>query len=135
MNRHREAYHIMLYRCDKGHDELLWNTRDGVTPFGINCIECGSGAYHENWEQDVQTLKVPATVRRVFVDARPDHKHLIQAAKDYVEKYWDDPQYPMSSIMAPMDKKAAAQHFLTEWTQPGSPTIISREEYERSLIR
>jgi hypothetical protein len=36
-----EAFCLMLYKCDKcGTIEILWNSRDGVTPFCIECRQC-----------------------------------------------------------------------------------------------
>lgn len=53
-HQHGEAYMIMRYRCPKGHDHPVWNSRDGVTPFGIDCPEegCDQIADHHNWEGD-----------------------------------------------------------------------------------
>lgn len=40
--RHLEAYCLMFYRCTKcGHTEVIWNSRDGVTPFAAPCPSCG----------------------------------------------------------------------------------------------
>lgn len=39
--KHAEAFCLMNYRCDEcGHHEVLWNSRDGVTPFCIECRKC-----------------------------------------------------------------------------------------------
>ena len=36
--KHAEAYCLMKYKCEKcGKTEILWNSRDGVTPFMIKC--------------------------------------------------------------------------------------------------
>lgn len=39
--RHKEAFCLMQYRCRCGHNELIWNSRDGVTPFSMCCPSCG----------------------------------------------------------------------------------------------
>lgn len=40
--QHKEAYCLMWYACPCGHRERVWNSRDGVTPFGgLLCISCG----------------------------------------------------------------------------------------------
>lgn len=42
---HKEAFALMWYGCPCGHRERIWNSRDGVTPFGgIRCSSCGSAA-------------------------------------------------------------------------------------------
>lgn len=44
MRAHKEAFALMWYACKCGHRERIWNSRDGVTPFGgILCISCGGG--------------------------------------------------------------------------------------------
>lgn len=42
-HQHKEAFHLMNYRCKCGHQEVIWNERDGVTPFTIPCPSCGDG--------------------------------------------------------------------------------------------
>lgn len=37
---HREAFCLMWYACPCGHRERIWNSRDGVTPFGTLCPSC-----------------------------------------------------------------------------------------------
>lgn len=38
---HAEAFCLMWYRCECGHLERMWNSRDGVTPFATVCPTCG----------------------------------------------------------------------------------------------
>lgn len=57
MYNHREAFCLMLYRCQAcGVRETLWNSRDGVTPFCIPCRACGadslSGMSHVDFHLD-----------------------------------------------------------------------------------
>jgi hypothetical protein len=49
----------MWYACECGHRERIWNSRDGVTPFGgILCTSCGGkglqrrGLTHVDWQLD-----------------------------------------------------------------------------------
>lgn len=39
---HGEAFCHMTYRCGLGHTIQIFNSRDGVTPFGITCPKCGN---------------------------------------------------------------------------------------------
>lgn len=42
--KHAEAYCLMTYACTNikcNHLEKIWNSRDGVTPFGCQCPSCG----------------------------------------------------------------------------------------------
>lgn len=52
---HAEAFCLMWYACrDCGAKERIWNSRDGVTPFGMSCASCGSSdMLHEHWGLDV----------------------------------------------------------------------------------
>lgn len=45
---------LMVYRCsDCGHQETIWNSRDGVTPFGVACPSCNDGNMrHVDWWRD-----------------------------------------------------------------------------------
>jgi len=56
--RHKEAFALMWYACKCGHRERLWNSRDGVTPFGFGCPSCSGtvgdkGLLHVWWNLDV----------------------------------------------------------------------------------
>lgn len=51
---HREAFCLMQYGCSTcGHQEMAWNSRDGVTPFGIGCPSCGQTLNHVNFGRDI----------------------------------------------------------------------------------
>jgi hypothetical protein len=50
--KHMEAFRLMTYRSDDGtEEELIWNSRDGVTPFVIR-LRSGKTATHVNWTND-----------------------------------------------------------------------------------
>ena len=39
--QHKEAFALMWYACLCGHRERIWNSRNGVTPFGgVPCPSC-----------------------------------------------------------------------------------------------
>lgn len=50
---YENAFCIMWYACQCGHQERIWNSRDGVTPSGLQCSSCGGTAYHAAKQQDV----------------------------------------------------------------------------------
>lgn len=54
---HKEAFCLMRYGCqDCNHRELIWNSRDGVTPFGTTCPSCGNLNFvHMDWHWDKLT--------------------------------------------------------------------------------
>lgn len=132
---HKEAFCLMEYRDDvTGESEYLWNSRDGVTPFGIQSRR-GNQSFHVNFQLDRRRVDFkPSKGMRIFVDARPDHAHIINSARAYVDKYWgaSDPDgmgLDMSTHPAfvPLGKDGAVDHFIKEWTKPGSPTVIEVE--------
>lgn len=51
---HGEAFMMLVYRCQAQHARQIWNSRDGVTPFGTQCLQpgCQHIAYHADWKQD-----------------------------------------------------------------------------------
>lgn len=53
-HNHKEAFCLMSYSCTScGHAESIWNSRDGVTPFGTRCPSCGEqNLVHINWQLD-----------------------------------------------------------------------------------
>lgn len=50
---HAEAFCLMWYGCKCGHRERIWNSRDGVTPFGMGCPSCGGSMSHVDWQKDI----------------------------------------------------------------------------------
>lgn len=53
-HQHVEAFCLMQYACREcRHSEIIWNSRDGVTPFGTACPSCGGASlYHVNFAMD-----------------------------------------------------------------------------------
>lgn len=82
---HGEAFCLMRYRCQKCQSiELLWNSRDGVTPFIIGSACCsGEQSQHINFHQDIPHKLLPAAANRVFIDTTMDK------AKEYAQQFWD----------------------------------------------
>jgi len=71
---HAEAFCLMWYACKCGHQERIWNSRDGVTPFGMQCPSCGSPSemgslMHVRWREDLYAPgHVPAPGQRIWID-------------------------------------------------------------------
>lgn len=72
---HAEAYCLMKYKCEKcGTVEVLWNSRDGVTPFIINCEKCNGEMQHIDWNADERKVNyIPKIGQRVFIDMPVDY--------------------------------------------------------------
>lgn len=67
---HGEAFNLMTYRCESCQMyEIIWNSRDGVTPFMVTCRKCKSMMQHEAWSVDVfAPWHTPKPGDLVFVD-------------------------------------------------------------------
>lgn len=72
---HAEAYCLMKYRCEKcGFTEKVWNSRDGVTPFIINCEKCSGHMQHIDWNEDKRLVNyIPEIGQRVFINMPLDY--------------------------------------------------------------
>jgi len=86
---HKEAFCLMSYKCEKCHDvEILWNSRDGVTPFIIGCTKCNGSMKHILWVFDkcVPNYR-PEKGMRIF------KSHTLESykkgAKEYAQNLWD----------------------------------------------
>jgi hypothetical protein len=66
---HVEAFCLMWYACECGHRERIWNSRDGVTPFGLSCPSCNQPKLsHVDWRLDKCVPDhVPAAGQRVWI--------------------------------------------------------------------
>lgn len=74
---HAEAFCLMQYKCEAcGLTEMLYNSRDGVTPFIIRCVRCGGEAQHVNWKQDFRILNL-----RVFINMTEERAREIAEAR------------------------------------------------------
>jgi len=103
---HGEAFCLMEYQCETcGYKEIIWNSRDGVTPFIIRCPECQkkgipiilkSGLMeHVNWQKDQCAPDyLPDQGQRVFVDITPQIMEVLTRAR--VRRQWNEGSYPMS---------------------------------------
>lgn len=89
-HRFVEAFKRMQYGCQGcGFRELIWNSRNGVTPFVINCRNCGGEARHVNWGQDEYCPDYkPQPGERIFRDGSPLEaeeivKRRLEAAREH----------------------------------------------------
>lgn len=76
-HQHGEAFCLMTYYCGTcSRRERLWNSRDGVTPFGIHCPDCAAigeehsiGMAHVDWATDRYAPDYrPYVGQRIFRD-------------------------------------------------------------------
>lgn len=95
---HAEAYCAMQYECENCKSiEVLWNSRDGVTPFCIASGCCdGHLSQHIRFEQDTYypTFPFHLAIRRVFVNHTTESARCssVKFFEEFGEKIMD--QYP-----------------------------------------
>jgi hypothetical protein len=140
--QHKEAFCLMWYGCPCGHRERIWNSRDGVTPFGgILCPSCNStaprplrpdankleravaghppGMEHMYFGSDVCCPEwKPAPGQRIWRDGTPDEAVAIMERrfKIFAEKGHPAPDDVRESLIA------HARNGTEEW-RAGWPTL------------
>ena len=120
-HQHAEAFMLMLYSCQEcDHSEILWNSRDGVTPFGIQCPKCnGINMLHVAWEDDQYAPDhVPHEGQGVWIDMPQSLKRTLVLARLEVGRAhgYDVPSDPHEREQL---IKAVMESF-----QPGEPWLI-----------
>ena len=141
-HRFNEAFMVMQYRCEAcGTTERLWNSRDGITPFTINCRSCGGSAAHVRWGEDVYAPDHrPALGERIFVDLNAEKA--LQGRLAFVDQWWDgnghsDLRMRDHPLLGPMGKVGAAAHLAREDVGAyggGSPDVIEVDEAARAWL-
>src|SRR5690348_1870783 len=86
---HGEAFMLMRYANEGGLvQELLWNTRDGVTPFMIQSADKSCTLQHVAWKKDVRIIRfLPPIGMRVFVDLTIEKAR--EFATEWADKNWE----------------------------------------------
>lgn len=127
--KHGEAFCLMWYACEDiprtnykacGHRERVWNSRDGVTPFGMSCPSCGrSSMRHVDWEKDEQLPNYkPFIWQRFFRDGTVEDALRIIDNRRRQAKIRGTPM--LDVVYRSMVAEAKAQ--IDEW-QPGWPYV------------
>lgn len=81
---HLEAFCLMAYACEHcHHSELIWNSRDGVTPFGTQCPSCGqTSLYHVEFHKDHYAPNYELKpYQKFWRDGTPDEAEAIMRAR------------------------------------------------------
>jgi hypothetical protein len=120
-----DAFMLMKYASKDGHIvEYLWNSRDGVTPFGLTAKDEKTELLHVDWQNDIYCRNFePPIDMRIFV--RMTRERALEHAKRNVEKWWTDnngfrERFP--------DKAEAIEHFAESYESDyggDSPDIIT----------
>jgi len=93
---HVEGFCLMWYMCSEcGHTECIWNSRDGVTPFCVDCPSCGNPSLmHVAWRPDEFVMSHELNLeQRFFRDGTRDEAIEILKRR---QKLLVSSQWPMS---------------------------------------
>lgn len=124
MTNHCERFCLMTYASEDGRvREVLWNSRDGVTPFIIPSVD-GIELSHVNWHGDqCEPNHVPAIGSRVFMDATIED--FIEWKARMVSEYWDAPDFEYIRGKYDGDRGKAIRGLAQDDfdSQPGQPTV------------
>lgn len=98
---------LMNYACECGHREIIWNSRDGVTPFCATCPSCGRATLrHVDWGSDTYAPNhKPHRYQRFWRDGTPDEAEAIMRRRIETMKdtYPTTPEYAERLIQAARD--------------------------------
>lgn len=126
-----EAYCVMKYRDTAGNEELIWNSRNGVTPFGIRSRQ-GFDAVHVDFHEDrYDPYHLVQLGERVFVTMTMEHAR--QIARKRVEQDWADPDQNMREhpFLGPLGEEGAAEHLAQAYYGEGqNPKLIEIADEE-----
>lgn len=131
-HEHAEAFAVMLYASkNRKVTEHFWNSRDGVTPFGVTSKDGSTELFHEAWNFDVYVPNyIPEIGMRVFVDLT--RELATPLAIEYVEKYWEGdmtakpmPLPGMKGMFA--TKQLAVESMIANWLGLDPPPGFSGE--------
>lgn len=129
--QHKAAFALMWYACEGkqrsvagapsertgcGHRELIWNSRDGVTPFGCACPSCGKTMLHVDWERDVRVPDYkPRPGQGFWRDGTPDEAEAI--IRKRVEQWKDEYPIPTATLEALIkaSREGKEGEFRTGW--------------------
>ena len=121
--KQKERFALMQYQDEvTGKIEIIWNSRNAVTPFFITSPD-GNSSKHINWHADIYSPNhVPKVGDRIFVNATLENVR--PSAIKYVETYWEHPDYPMKGNVAET-KEEAIDFLCKEWVGNGLQTHVA----------
>lgn len=124
-HKHKEAFMLMTYQCelyDCRWIEIIWNSRDGVTPFmGPNCQRCGGLTWHENWSDDAYSPNYqPKPGERIWRDGTLDMMRDIKRRMVERNPEFLTDEMKTEGIDIFIERIAVSEHE----SQPGWPALI-----------
>lgn len=130
---HNEAFKLMTYaNADRSVVEILWNARDGVTPFtiaarGHRSVRMGDEKRmlsHVDWQNDRRVVDYhPIDGQRIFIDfGFEDYVHVLKVGR--VENFWDHPDFSIKDRWPGKSKEDVARILAKDEWRPGTPRVV-----------
>lgn len=127
--QHGEAFCLMTYRAedDPSDVEVIWNSRDGVTPF-IMTNRNGRLAKHVAWYDDeCRPDHKPQVGDRIWVDLTAERAE--QIAAERTDHYWNDEANAMYGAARAMyssqeEMQSVLARGLLEEVEHGAPDLV-----------
>jgi hypothetical protein len=128
MHQHAEAFCNMKYVCQEcGHSEMVWNSRDGVTPFIIGCTKCDGDMCHIGpWNKEKTHDTIPDDTTMVFVQVF--EKVAVESCTAWVDRFYD--QMASDGYLEEGEtKENLIEKKVEARMKDDCPCIITREQY------
>lgn len=133
---HREAFALMQYESAEtpvpSVRRLVWNSRDGVTPFGFTDPTTGIGLTHVRWSEDRYVPDhVPDPDQLVFVTEWPSMAEFTARARRMIERapQYAPPEGPDRDALV----KQLAEGMMRDCGEHGQPAVVTGRQYLEDL--
>lgn len=136
-HNHAEAFALMKYASKDGAVvEMIWNSRDGVTPFTLMSKDDRVEMQHVEWKSDLYAPDHPHTHApdhphtglkvgdRVFVDMTMERGR--QVARAQIE--WVRKSIPETDVETPEETEQLITDMAQSWVDGGDPDIVVVDE-------
>lgn len=128
-HNHAEAFALMKYASKDGRAaELLWNSRDGVTPFVVSSKDGQVELQHVEWKSDLYAPDRPnAGLKvgdRIFVDMTMERGR--QIARAQVERMHK--MIPETNVETSEEIELLITDMAQSWVDNGDPDIVVVDE-------
>src|SRR5574340_549317 len=145
---HGEAFRLMRYHGRKGLSEItliIWNSRDGVTPFMTYCREYGIELQHINWQNDLympdykpkkgDLIWVSHTKETATKSAEESYKMHSEMLEKYRNQKVDPEEYNLAILEEMISNKqeyidSAVHEMLFANGEPQPHLILVEEDWE-----
>lgn len=145
---HGEAFRLMRYHGKKGLNEItlvIWNSRDGVTPFITFSKEYGIQLQHINWQNDLympdykpkkgDLIWVSHTKETATASAEESYQMHLKMLEKFHNQNVDREKYSVSTLEQMVSDKqqyidSAVHEMLYAHGEPGPHLLLVEEDWK-----